>query len=156
MQGHNISDIIEAYLKQILAESERVEIKRSEIAELFNCVPSQINYVIKTRFTIQRGYLVQSKRGGGGYIRIEKVKLLDDRDMLDTMIQLIGEQINQRDALVMVQKLYDDQVIERKEANLILAATSRDTLAVADHNLEARLRAHILVGILNHLRYERE
>ncbi|MFD1318930.1 CtsR family transcriptional regulator [Loigolactobacillus zhaoyuanensis] len=156
MQGRNISDIIEAYLKQILAESERIEIKRSEIAELFNCVPSQINYVIKTRFTIQRGYLVQSKRGGGGYIRIEKVKLLDDRDMLDTMIQLIGEQINQRDALALVQKLYDDQVIERKEANLVLAATSHETLAVADRNLEEQLRAHILIGILNHLRYERE
>jgi len=112
--------------------------------------------VIKTRFTIQRGYLVQSKRGGGGYIRIEKVKLLDDRDMLDTMIQLIGEQINQRDALSLVQKLYDDQVIERKEANLILAATSRETLAVADRQLEERLRARILIGILNHLRYERE
>lgn len=156
MQGRNISDIIEAYLKEILAESARVEIKRSEIAELFNCVPSQINYVIKTRFTIQRGYLVQSKRGGGGYIRIEKVKLLDDRDMLDTMIQLIGEQINQRDALSLVQKLYDDQVIERKEANLILAATSRETLAVADRQLEERLRARILIGIMNHLRYERE
>lgn len=156
MQGRNISDIIEAYLKQILAESEHVEIKRSEIAALFNCVPSQINYVIKTRFTIQRGYLVQSKRGGGGYIRIEKVKLLDDRDMLDTMIQLIGEQINQRDALALVQKLYDDRIIGRKEANLILAATSHETLAVADREFEAQLRAHILIGILNHLRYERE
>ncbi|MFC6170979.1 CtsR family transcriptional regulator [Loigolactobacillus jiayinensis] len=156
MQGRNISDIIEAYLKQILAESARVEIKRSEIAELFNCVPSQINYVIKTRFTIQRGYLVQSKRGGGGYIRIEKVKLLDDRDMLDTMIQLIGGQISQRDELALVQKLYDDHVIERKEANLILAATSRETLAIADRQLEEQIRANILIGILNHLRYERE
>ena len=62
MQSQNISDIIEKYLKSILADSEHVEIRRSEIADLFNVVPSQINYVIKTRFTIQNGYLVESKR----------------------------------------------------------------------------------------------
>lgn len=86
MQGQNISDIIERYLKEILADSEEVEIRRSEIADQFDVVPSQINYVIKTRFTIQNGYLVESKRGGGGYIRIEKVKLLDDIDVLDSLI----------------------------------------------------------------------
>ena len=72
----NISDIIEQYLKQVLELSEReiVEIRRSEIADKFQCVPSQINYVINTRFTVERGYLVESKRGGGGFIRIAKVK----------------------------------------------------------------------------------
>ena len=84
MQSRNISDIIEQYLKDILADSQQIEIKRSEVAELFNCVPSQINYVIKTRFTIPNGYLVQSKRGGGGYIRIAKVNLIDDTDILDS------------------------------------------------------------------------
>lgn len=80
LQSQNISDIIEAYLKKILADNEQIEIRRSEIAKLFNCVPSQINYVINTRFTEQRGYVVNSKRGGGGYIRIVKVQFLDDRD----------------------------------------------------------------------------
>ena len=99
MQGQNISDIIERYLKEILADSEEVEIRRSEIADQFDVVPSQINYVIKTRFTIQNGYLVESKRGGGGYIRIEKVKLLDDIDVLDSLIRVIGDSINERDAI---------------------------------------------------------
>ena len=72
MEEKSISDIIEEYLKQILGESSQIEIRRSEIANHFDVVPSQINYVIKTRFTIQHGYLVQSKRGGGGYIRIER------------------------------------------------------------------------------------
>lgn len=72
MNHHNTSDLIEAYLKKILEDSETIEIRRAEMANLFNCVPSQINYVINTRFTIQRGYTVESKRGGGGYIRIEK------------------------------------------------------------------------------------
>jgi transcriptional regulator CtsR len=155
MQGQNISDIIEAYLKQILADSEKVEIRRAEIADLFNCVPSQINYVIKTRFTIQRGYLVQSKRGGGGYIRIEKVNLLDNRDMLDTLIELIGSTITQRDALAIVQKLYEEDFVTRQEANLTLAAISHDALAVNDRHLENALRASVLTSILNHLRFEK-
>ncbi|MFC6180649.1 CtsR family transcriptional regulator [Lactiplantibacillus daowaiensis] len=154
MQSQNISDIIEKYLKSILADAEHVEIRRSEIADLFNVVPSQINYVIKTRFTIQNGYLVESKRGGGGYIRIEKVNLLDDADVLDTLIQVIGDSITQRDAYAVVQSLYEDGVLNRREAQLILVATDRNTLGVDDHDLENSLRARIIIGILNHLRYE--
>ncbi|BDZ30354.1 CtsR family transcriptional regulator [Lactiplantibacillus sp. WILCCON 0030] len=154
MQSQNISDIIEKYLKSILADAEHVEIRRSEIADLFNVVPSQINYVIKTRFTIQNGYLVESKRGGGGYIRIEKVNLLDDADVLDTLIQVIGDSITQRDAYAVVQSLYEDDVLNRREAQLILVATDRNTLGVDDHDLENSLRARIIIGILNHLRYE--
>lgn len=74
----NISDIIENYLKQVLelSESEIVEIKRSEVANKFQCVPSQINYVINTRFTMEKGYMVESKRGGGGYIRISRLNFI--------------------------------------------------------------------------------
>lgn len=90
-----MSDIIESYLKKVLGQSDQVEIRRSEMADLFNCVPSQINYVINTRFTVQKGYLVESKRGGGGYIRIIKVKLLDESEMLDTIIEIVGNSISQ-------------------------------------------------------------
>ena len=154
MQSQNISDIIEKYLKRILADSEHVEIRRSEIADLFNVVPSQINYVIKTRFTIQNGYLVESKRGGGGYIRIEKVNLVDDADVLDALIQVIGDSITQRDAYAVVQSLYEDDVLNRREAQLILVAIDHDTLGLTDRDLENSLRARIIIGILNHLRYE--
>ncbi|MDP4436487.1 CtsR family transcriptional regulator [Lactiplantibacillus plantarum] len=154
MQSQNISDIIEKYLKSILADSEHVEIRRSEIADLFNVVPSQINYVIKTRFTIQNGYLVESKRGGGGYIRIEKVNLVDDADVLDALIQVIGDSITQRDAYAVVQSLYEDDVLNRREAQLILVAIDHETLGLTDRELENSLRARIIIGILNHLRYE--
>lgn len=82
----NISDIIENYLKKVLemSEDDLVEIKRSEIADKFQCVPSQINYVINTRFTIERGYIVESKRGGGGYIRIIKVQSHDLAHLYET------------------------------------------------------------------------
>ena len=84
----NISDIIEQYLKQVidLSNNNVIEIKRNEIADRFECVPSQINYVINTRFTLERGFVVESKRGGGGYIRIIKVKLHDDIDIIDQML----------------------------------------------------------------------
>ncbi len=82
MAHQNTSDLIESYIKKILENSEMIEIRRIEMADLFNCVPSQINYVINTRFTIQRGYLVESKRGGGGYIRIAKVRISDKNSYL--------------------------------------------------------------------------
>ena len=154
MQSQNISDIIEAYLKKILADNEQIEIRRSEIAKLFNCVPSQINYVINTRFTEQRGYVVNSKRGGGGDIRIVKVQFLDDRDFLEALINNIDSRISQNDTLAIIQKLYDEEILSQKEGNLILAAMSPQTLALNDKQLEEQLRAQILVAVLERLRYE--
>ena len=104
MSHHNTSDLIEAYLKKILEDSETIEIRRAEMANLFNCVPSQINYVINTRFTVQRGYAVESKRGGGGYIRIEKVKITDSHHYLKEMKQVIDETISEKDAYATNQK----------------------------------------------------
>ncbi|TLQ05612.1 CtsR family transcriptional regulator [Pediococcus stilesii] len=154
MQGQNISDIIERYLKEILADSEEIEIRRSEIADQFDVVPSQINYVIKTRFTIQNGYLVESKRGGGGYIRIEKVKLLDDIDVLDSLIRVIGDSLSERDAISILGSLYEDAVLSKREASILASAIAKSSLNLSDRNLEEQVRAKIMVGILNHLRYE--
>lgn len=154
MEEKSISDIIEEYLKQILGESSQIEIRRSEIANHFDVVPSQINYVIKTRFTIQHGYLVQSKRGGGGYIRIERVNLLDNVDVLNSLIQAIGDSISERDAYDIVRTLYDEKLLTRREGDLMLVALSKQTLNVNDCNVEARLRARTLISMLNRLRYE--
>ena len=154
MVNKSISDIIEAYLKEILGDSAQIEIRRSEIANHFDVVPSQINYVIKTRFTIQNGYLVKSKRGGGGYIRIERVNLLDNIDVLNSLIQTIGDSIRERDAFAIVQTLYDEKVITQREGDLMLVALAKQTLDVGDTDIEARLRARVLISLLNRLRYE--
>lgn len=154
MENKSISDIIEAYLKEILGDATEVEIRRSEIANHFDVVPSQINYVIKTRFTIQNGYLVKSKRGGGGYIRIERVNLLDNVDVLNSLIQTIGDSIRERDAFAIVQTLYDEKVITQREGDLMLVALSKQTLDVGNRDVEARLRARVLISLLNRLRYE--
>lgn len=148
-----MTDIIEAYLKKVLNQKEQVEIRRNEIAELFDCVPSQINYVINTRFTVQKGYLVESKRGGGGYIRIIKVQILDELDMLNTMIEIIGNNISERDAKSIVQKLYDDKIISKREAKLMIVAMDK-SLYTGDRVIDNRVRANLLRSMLANLRYE--
>ncbi|MFT8669326.1 MAG: CtsR family transcriptional regulator [Liquorilactobacillus hordei] len=154
MQSQNISDIIEKYLKSILADSQQVEIKRSEIADLFNCVPSQINYVINTRFTIQNGYVVKSKRGGGGYIRIVKVNLLDDSDVIDDLISIVGDEIDFNKSFQIIQSLYQEGMLTRRESNLIISSIDKRTLAFQNNQIEKIVRARILINILNRLRYD--
>ena len=146
----NMSDIIEAYLKQALSEQEQVEIRRSEIASRFDCVPSQIN----TRFTVQQGYLVESKRGGGGYIRIMKVKMLEESDILDRMIDLIGDRIDEKDSLAIVQTLYDEEVLSRRESKLMLVAMEK-TLYTGKATVDNLIRANILKSMLSALRYRK-
>ena len=134
-----MSDIIEAYLKSFLKNSERIEIKRSDIAEQFDCVPSQINYVINTRFTQEHGYMVESKRGGGGYIRILKVELVDEIDALDDMIQMIGTRINHRSAINIIETLVNHSIMTEREGALILSVIDKALLqTISLHEQEAR------------------
>lgn len=153
MQNQNMSDIIEAYIKKILNAEEQVEIRRNEMADRFNCVPSQINYVINTRFTQQQGYLVESKRGGGGYIRIMKVKLLDQAELLDKLISIVGDSITQKDAYAIIQNLYNRKIITKREGNLMLAVLNKSVLHYAGEN-EKDMRAVLLKTLLNSLRFE--
>lgn len=153
MHNQNMSDIIEAYLKKVLGQDEQVEIRRSEMADRFNCVPSQINYVINTRFTVQQSYLVESKRGGGGYIRIIKVKLLDEAEMLDMMIDIIGNKISQKNAYSIIQRLFESEMLTKREANIMLSVMEKSLLNVNGAN-ENELRAKLLVAFLNNLKYE--
>lgn len=148
-----MSDIIENYIKKILKTEEQVEIRRNEMAVHFNCVPSQINYVINTRFTEQHGYLVESKRGGGGYIRIMKVKFLEEVDLLNEMIRIIGDSISERDSYAIVQNLYNQQVISKREGNLILSVMEKVFLHYFEID-EDRVRAQLLKKLLTSLRYE--
>lgn len=155
MNNQNTSDLIEAYLKKILEESNKIEIRRAEMANLFNCVPSQINYVINTRFTIQRGYAVESKRGGGGYIRIAKVHLSDSTQLLNQIEKFIGDQLSEKDALTFVQKLYEEEVITKREGNIMLAALGKNVLGKFGAN-EEFLRAQLMYSFLERLSYEEE
>lgn len=91
---NNMTDIIEQYIRGLLNETNEdyVTLKRSNVAEKFDCVPSQLNYVIKTRFTPEQGFIIESKRGGGGFIRITKITLKSNTDYIDYLIEKIEEE----------------------------------------------------------------
>lgn len=151
----NISDIIENYLKHVIeaSEKESVEIKRNEIADKFQCVPSQINYVINTRFTMERGYVVESKRGGGGYIRIMRVEITDDAQLIEQLISLIDNRISQSSSEDIIERLLEKNIITVREARIILSAVDRAVLYI-DLPGRDQLRARILISILTSLKYK--
>ena len=135
----NTSDI-----KQILAESGFAEIKRSVLADSFSVVPSQINYVIKTRFTPSRGYEVESKRGGGGYIRIAKVRFSDKHQMLNNLEASIGSRISEQVFGDIIQNLFDEGVLTQREGNIILVASSDQVLGLEAPQIRARMLRKLL------------
>jgi transcriptional regulator CtsR len=147
-----ISDIIERYLKKVLSESETgvIEIKRSELADLFQCVPSQINYVISTRFTIEKGYIVESKRGGGGYIRIQKVRLSSRREAFEEMLEQIGDAVSQVAAEHVIARLLDEKLMTAREAALMRRLISRETLQLPIPLRDA-MRARIMRVLISTL-----
>lgn len=151
----NISDIIEQYLKQVLkakGKDNAIEIKRSEIADQFQCVPSQINYVINTRFTTEKGYVVESKRGGGGYIRIIRVKHQDKADLIDEIIKMINPSISQQAAVHVLERLLEEKIITEREEKIMFSALERTTLPF-QLPLRDELRARILTAMLHSLKY---
>lgn len=151
----NISDIIENYLKKVLelSDTEIIEIKRGEMADKFQCVPSQINYVINTRFTIERGYLVESKRGGGGYIRITKVKIHDQAHLIDQLTLIIGKGISQTGAEDVIIRLVEEDVISAREAKLMFSAINRTVLYIELPDRD-KLRARMLKAMIQSIKYD--
>lgn len=126
MRFKNTSDHIEAYIKAILEQSGIVELQRSQLADTFQVVPSQINYVIKTRFTESRGYLVESKRGGGGYIRIGRIEFSNHHEMLRDLLYSVDEEVSQDIYEDVLKFLFEQELLTRQEMNLLLSvATDR-------------------------------
>jgi transcriptional regulator CtsR len=145
----NISDIIEQYLKNILhtSPSGLVEIQRNDLADQFQCVPSQINYVISTRFSLEKGFVVESKRGGGGYIRIQKVDMPKQNGILEHILRTVRDQIDQDSAEGLIYQLEDAGYVNTREANLLKAAVSRESLLVK-LPLRDQVRAIMLKNML--------
>lgn len=142
-----ISDRIEAFITELLKDDtdEWLELKRNELASLFGCVPSQINYVIATRFNPEHGYIVESKRGGGGFLRIKQIKY-DDALVIQT-IKLVGDSLNEKTARAYLENLVRQEVVSKKEASLILSAVSDSALNI-EQPLRDRLRANIFKNML--------
>lgn len=129
----SVSDIIEHYLKQILDETtaDFIEIKRSELAEIFQCVPSQINYVIGTRFTAEKGYVVESKRGGAGFIRIQKIPLYTKQQDLEELLSTVSSSITQVMGEHVILRLLEEELMTDREALLMQRMIARETLRIS-------------------------
>lgn len=142
-----LSDRIEAFITELLKEDgdEWLELRRNELASVFGCVPSQINYVIATRFSPEHGYIVESRRGGGGYLRIKQLHSADGF-IIDT-IKAIGESIDEKSARAYISKLVRQNTLNERDATLILSGIS-DSVLTADEPLRGVLRANILKNML--------
>ncbi|MDP4095985.1 CtsR family transcriptional regulator [Paenibacillus sp. P96] len=150
----NVSDIIEQYLKGILIESSDgvVEIQRNDLADRFSCVPSQINYVISTRFTLEKGYIVESKRGGGGYVRIQRVDLPAHHVLHTHLHHSIGDEISQSAAEGLIYQLEEAGFLNKREAAMMKAAVSRETIALKlpyRDQVRARMFKAMLIALLS-------
>lgn len=142
-----LSDKIESFIIELLKDEDAnwLEIGRNELAGIFNCVPSQINYVISTRFSPEKGYYVESRRGGGGYIRIKKIEkdLLGD---INLIINNIGSSITNEKAEDIIDYLYKTDRLTEQTKEIAKAAISPESLS--DLENEDSVRARILANIL--------
>ncbi len=143
-----ISDTIENFIRELFDNENSVELRRNELALYFNCVPSQINYVISTRFTTERGYIVESRRGGGGHIKITRIAV-GRNDAIRHVLSNIGDTIDVMTVEAIIDNLYSGEAINADQAKLILSACSNNALSpIADGFLKNRVRASIFKNLL--------
>lgn len=145
-----ISDLIEDFIKDMLKTEDELEIQRNELAEHFNCVPSQINYVISTRFKPSQGYYVESRRGGGGHITIKKIHVTQSNYLMH-IITSIGDTLTSKEVDIFISNLLSDEIVTKKEAKLLKVATSDNVLNVPidiKDNLRARIFKNMLINLV--------
>lgn len=148
-----LSNHIEDYLRALLLEREgQIEIKRNVLAEHFNCAPSQINYVLTTRFTPVQGFFVESRRGGGGFIRIVQVEIKSDTEFYDRLTEAVGKSITQSKANQILDTLQEMDYMTENERHLLGLTLSDRALAAAGdkrNGVRADLLQNILLGIFS-------
>ncbi len=142
-----ISDVIADFINELLDEDSTAEVQRSELASRFNCVPSQINYVISTRFSPERGYVVESRRGGGGYIRIRRVRT-DPKLLVMHTVNAVGDRVDQRTAAALLANCVSAGVLEDRIARVMLSALSDQALRPVAPEGRDIVRANILKQML--------
>lgn len=144
-----LSDIIECMIKQMIEDNNgSAVISRSVLAERVNCVPSQITYVLSTRFTNGQGYLVESRRGGGGQIRIARIQRVSIADYLMHTINSLGEDLSQQQAEIYLQNFLDYKIVQIKQAQLMKAALSDKALVAVEADKKAIVRMDIFKNML--------
>ncbi len=145
----SMSDVIEVFLKELLEQSrgKPVEIQRNEVAKYFDCSPSQINYVLMTRFSVQHGYYIESQRGGGGYIKITMLREDKNQPLYRVMLKEIRDSLTKSEAVRIIKALQEKNMISEREAAMMRAATDDSALASPLKNKDL-LRARILRAMI--------
>ncbi len=141
-----LSDSIESFIKTLMSQEEpEVELKRNELAEYFGCAPSQINYVLATRFSPDHGYIIESRRGGGGYIRIVRVVQTGAQRLMYLVNERIGESISEAEAIRLIHQLVEQGLVQRGEGDVMRAAVSAQAMGIPIPDaLKDALRARTL------------
>ena len=143
-----LSDQIAAFIYDMLGDSDGVlELQRQELAKHFNVVPSQINYVLDSRFRPELGYVIESRRGGGGYIRIYRVDS-DRSGQIMHIVNAVGDHLDAVTADRYLKNMCDYDVIKKDQAKLIAAAVSDNVLSRLDRDLRSSVRADIFKNML--------
>lgn len=143
----NVSDLIENFILSTMGNSTDINLSRNELADFFNCAPSQINYVLTTRFNLNRGYVIQSQRGGGGFIKIVKLKNFDNHYVYKVIEENLNKPISYKDALYILEDLVDKSFINKTQAQAISYALCDKALS-NPIKIEGQLRANILKNFL--------
>ena len=144
-----MSDIITQRILELMEESENniAEIQRNELASMVGCAPSQINYVISSRFTPEQGYIIESRRGGGGYVRISRIKLNRSSAIMH-IINSVGNRLDPMEARIIIENCLDSGLIGENAAKLMSAALSTSSMSAVPQELREYLRASVLKQML--------
>lgn len=143
-----LSDIIEEFIKSMIEEGQgtEIQIQRNELANYFSCAPSQINYVLTTRFTTDKGYIIESRRGGGGYIVIKQVRYNNHKNLAEIINEKIGDSLTYDNSIALVEGLRQMEIITDREANIMKAALNDRSLNLSPN--KNKLRADLLKSMI--------
>ena len=143
----NLSNVIAGMISEMLNEQDEIEFQRNTLAQRIGCVPSQINYVLSSRFTPERGYLVESRRGGGGCIRIVRLHVCGDTPLMHT-VNAVGAAIDEKTCRSHLLNLVYNDLLSETDASLMLAALSEASLHILNGPEKDEVRAAIFKQML--------
>lgn len=149
-----LSDSIEHFIKELMEQDAQIDLRRNELAQHFGCAPSQINYVLATRFSVDHGYIIESRRGGGGYVRIVRMQAGSDQSLLNLLLDRVGNSITEESAIAIIKQLFERSLVTRNEAMLMRSAVERNALVLpisAKDVLRAAVLRNMLVRVFKNL-----
>lgn len=144
--GKSISDIIEEFIMSSLDDDEFIELSRNDLARFFSCVPSQINYVLNTRFTLNRGFVVESQRGGGGYIKVLRVQNSNNK-LAESALKLCEQPLTFIEGCQILEHMLSKDLITEREMRFLRGVISDKSLN-NPININNKIRANIMQQVI--------